>query len=492
MDKGLTRFDVLKRELPPVWKIDSEELGREFRAEGAHKVVVLDDDPTGTQTVADVRVITSWDFQTLCRNLSAKSPAFYILTNSRSLSPEKADALALELGELLARAACETKTTLTIVSRGDSTLRGHFPGEVFALQRGLDRGGYTSSGGVLLVSSFFEGGRYTLADMHWVHVNGDFLPVGETEFARDPAFGFKSSRLPDWVEEKSKGTIKSESVRSVDLETIRRLGPDGVVKLLQGMGRGDVAVVNSLEYADLEVVAAAYWELKRSGEELIVRSAASFVPVLAGIASGRRVSAEHIDWSGQRGHGILVVVGSHVELTNRQLADLLKQPDAVGIEVPVQAFRHGGDARSELAGVHQKVEQTLLDGRIAVVYTSRDVLKGEDADEYLDIGERISDALADLVASLTVRPTFIVAKGGITSSDVATKGLSCREATVLGQVVPGVPVWHMGSESKFPDIPYVVFPGNVGAPSDLTQVVYALGAGAALKGADNRAVDAAR
>lgn len=65
---------------------------------------------------------------------------------------------------------------------------------------------------------------------------------------------------------------------------------------------------------------------------------------------------------------------------------------------------------------------------------------------------------------------FIVAKGGITSSDLASKALSAKKATVLGPVIPGVPLWKMDEESRFPGIRYVVFPGNVGDETALAEV----------------------
>ena len=256
-------------------------------------------------------------------------------------------------------------------------------------------------------------------------------------------------------------------------------GPEGVVEILKGLRQGEVAVVNALEYADLEVVAAADRTLKMNGEELLVRSAASFIPVLAGIASGREVTRDDIDWGAQDGRGLLVVVGSHVEVTNRQLAHLLEQPGVTGIEISVRALQEERRQEEELRRVRQVVESHLAEEGLVVVYTSRDVLTGAGAKEYLDIGHRISDSLSELVATLSVRPKLIVAKGGITSSDVATKGLKCKEATVLGQAIPGVAVWHMGEEATFPGIPYVVFPGNVGGPSDLTRVIFGLWPGAA-------------
>jgi uncharacterized protein YgbK (DUF1537 family) len=70
-----------------------------------------------------------------------------------------------------------------------------------------------------------------------------------------------------------------------------------------------------------------------------------------------------------------------------------------------------------------------------------------------------------------VRPGFIIAKGGITASDVGTKALRVRRATVMGQIKPGVPVWMTDSGSKFPHMPYVIFPGNVGETATLREAV---------------------
>ena len=88
----------------------------------------------------------------------------------------------------------------------------------------------------------------------------------------------------------------------------------------------------------------------------------------------------------------------------------------------------------------------------------------------------ISDALTSIVNRLSVRPKFLIAKGGITSSDVGTKGLGVKKALVLGQVAAGVPVWRLGFESKFSGMSYIIFPGNVGKVETLREIVEMLGA----------------
>jgi len=113
----------------------------------------------------------------------------------------------------------------------------------------------------------------------------------------------------------------------------------------------------------------------------------------------------------------------------------------------------------------------LSAGRDTVVYTSRQLITSTDAAASLAIGRRVSDALVYLVQHLAVTPRYLIAKGGITSSDTATLGLGVRRALVLGQALPGVPVWKLGPEAKFPGLGYVVFPGNVGADSALAELI---------------------
>jgi uncharacterized protein YgbK (DUF1537 family) len=83
--------------------------------------------------------------------------------------------------------------------------------------------------------------------------------------------------------------------------------------------------------------------------------------------------------------------------------------------------------------------------------------------------------LISIVRGLQVRPRFLIAKGGITSSDVATRGLGVRRALVRGQILPGVPVWRLGAEARFPGLDYVVFPGNVGGDTALADAVRKFG-----------------
>ena len=94
-----------------------------------------------------------------------------------------------------------------LVSRSDSTLRGHYPVETDVIAEEL--GPFDAH---FLVPAFFEGGRITRESVHYLLVNGIETPVHETEFARDSVFGYRHSYLPDYVEEKTTGSIKAEKV----------------------------------------------------------------------------------------------------------------------------------------------------------------------------------------------------------------------------------------------------------------------------------------
>ena len=159
---GLSKA-ALWASLPDEWPEDPTPAIRRRLAERGDRLVVLDDDPTGAQTVHGVPVLTEWDVDTLSEEL-ARSPVFYILTNSRGLAEREATALAGEIGGRLAQAAERSGRAYALASRSDSTLRGHYPAEVEALAEAVG-GGFD---GVIFAPFFEEGGRFTIDDVHYV------------------------------------------------------------------------------------------------------------------------------------------------------------------------------------------------------------------------------------------------------------------------------------------------------------------------------------
>lgn len=457
--------------LPPPWPGD---LLPEIRAGvlGAReKIVVLDDDPTGTQTLHDVPVLTEWPVETLREELADPGPILYLLTNSRSLPLPEAQAVNREIGRALAEAARGSGRRIVLMSRSDSTLRGHFPGEVDALVEAA--GG--AFHGVLLLPAFFPGGRYTAGDVHYVAEGDRLVPAGETEFARDEAFGFRASDLKDWVAEKTGGRIPAASVASLDLATIRRGGPAAAAGRFRALRPGQVCVVNAAVDRDLEVVARAALEVEAEGRRFLYRTAASFVPVRAGIAPRGLLRREELPLG--EGGG-LVLIGSHVPRSTAQLEALRRRRPIPALELRVPALLDDRSREGEVRAALGGVAEALGRGEDAVVFTSRELSRGGDPEASLRIARRVSESLVEIARSLPVRPRYLVTKGGITSHDIAARGLGARRVTVLGQAAAGVPVWKLGPESRFPGLVYVVFPGNVGGPETLADLVDSLRAGA--------------
>jgi len=432
------------------------------------KVVVLDDDPTGTQTVHGIPVLTEGSADSLRSELENDLPAFYVLTNSRSLPLPEARALNAEIGRNLKEAAARAGRRFAVVSRSDSTLRGHFPGEVEALAEAVG-GGFDAW---LLIPFFQEGGRYTVGDTHYVADGPALVPAGETEFARDAVFGYRSSDLREWVAEKTGGRVPASAVASVSIEDLRRGGPGRVAEKLASLSGGRVCVVNAASRRDLELFTAGLLVAEARGKRFLYRTAASFVPVRAGIPARPLLDPREV--AGPGGEGGLTVVGSYVPKTTAQLEGLLGRPGIAAVEIDVARLLSEAGRSNAVARAAKGVDAALRRGEDAVVFTSRRLVTGADDASNLSIGRRVSDGLVDVVRAVEARPRYLLAKGGITSSDVATRGLGVRRAMILGQILPGVPVWKLGPETRHPGLSYIVFPGNVGGPGALAEVTAAL------------------
>lgn len=464
IDESIQPQEEILASLPSVWP---QELLPQIQAllDGAAKVVVLDDDPTGTQTVYDVPVLTTWGVDELARELRAPGAVFYILTNSRSLPLPAAQALNREIGQALAAASVQSGRPFTVVSRSDSTLRGHYPGETDALAEAIGM----ADAATLIIPYFREGGRLTIQDVHYVAEAGKLIPAAQTPFAQDAAFGYDNSNLRAWVAEKSAGHIAAEDVASITLDDLRVAGPNGVQAKLTALHEGQVCIVNATELRDMEVLVLALLQCEAAtGRRFLYRTAASFVQIRAGLHTRPLLTADAMGLAGEQGG--LFVVGSYVPKTTAQVQALLAQPNIEAVEVNVARLLQAEARAAVIADARLATEQSIRGGRDVVLFTSRELVAGRDAASSLAIGQQVSSALVEIVSRLAVTPRFLVAKGGITSSDIATQALQVRRAVVMGQIVPGVPVWRTGRESRLPGLAYVVFPGNVGGDDALVVV----------------------
>ena len=390
------------------------------------KMVVLDDDPTGIQTVHGCLLITRWDEASVRKGFADAEPFFYILTNTRAMTREDAEQVTREAMEMVIKVNQDYGYRLIIVSRSDSCLRGHFPLETDVMRSCLVHHGYAVMEKTPFCPAFIEAGRVTIDGVHYMRDGERLIPVSETEFARDNVFAYHTSVLRDYIKEK-------------------------------GANPDDYIIVNAQGYDELRAFADTVLS-GRTAESIVIRSSSSLPKAISGISDIPLLDKTILK---QEGVGCFIV-GSHVKKTTRQLEHLLQQEGTCAIEVDVQRILD--DAPQLMSETLDTIRQVVAMGLTPVVYTSRQEIRLDDANQRQHLGQQVSDFLVDIVYRLPFSPSYLVGKGGITSHDILTKGLGIKSARVLGQIINSVPCVMA---EKFP---YIIFPGNVGNEQSLSEV----------------------
>jgi uncharacterized protein YgbK (DUF1537 family) len=427
------------------------------------KIIVLDDDPTGSQTVHSCLLLSRWDVATLKQGLQDDAPLFFVLTNTRGIDAKSAADITREVCVNLKQALADMEAAgqainPVVVSRSDSTLRGHYPVETDVIAEEL--GPFDAH---FMVPAFFEGGRITRNSVHYLIVDGEPVPVHETEFARDSVFGYKHSYLPDYVEEKTRGRIKATEVERFLLDDVRG---DSQARLMS-VHDNQCCVVDCETQADLDNFCSQLMTVAGKGKRFLFRSGASLLTALAQLPP-QPVRAQDMGDYVRDGKAGAVIVGSHVQKTTQQLDALLKMPGIVAIEVDVE--RIADEYNALLEALADKIAAIHQAGKSAVIFTSRLEKTFATQAQRLDFGVLVSNFLMDIVRNLPSSLGFLISKGGITSNDVLSKGLSLRTSRVLGQILPGCSVVRCpANHSRYPDLPVVIFPGNVGDQDSLAK-----------------------
>lgn len=420
------------------------------------KIIVLDDDPTGSQTVHSCLLLTRWDVATLREAMLDPAPLFFVLTNTRGMDANRAADITREVCQNINQVLEVLKQEEHIinpilVSRSDSTLRGHYPVETDVIAEEL--GPFDAH---FLVPAFFEGGRITRDSIHYLVVDGKEIPVHETEFANDSVFGYTHSYLPDYVEEKTAGRIKADQVERFLLNDVRGDSKNRLLSLKDNV----CCAVDCETQDDLNNFALQLTEATKQGKRYLFRSGASLLTSLANLPP-QPVAADAMSNYVRNGKAGAVIVGSHVKKTTQQLEQLLKQDGVVALEVDVQRISTERDAL--LTDMIKQAEQAHAKNLTPVVYTSRVEKVFADQQTRLAFGEQISEFLMDVVRNLPETLGYLISKGGITSNDVLSSGLSLRTSRVVGQILPGCSVVCCpDNHPRYPDMPVVIFPGNVG------------------------------
>ncbi|OUM43253.1 hypothetical protein B8W74_08135 [Arthrobacter agilis] len=459
---------------PPVAVPASDVAGRSAGA----VFVVLDDDPTGTQSVADLPVLTSWAVEDIAWALEQGLPAFYVLTNTRSLSPSDTAVRNREIAANALRAARPSGTQLLFVSRSDSTLRGHFPLETDTLASTIAETTGATIDAVVLVPAFPDAGRVTIGSEHYMLAGEELTRVSDTEFARDATFGFPSSNLRAYVSAKTGGRLAADDVLSLTLDTIRG-GPEQIADLLGTATDGRAVVADAVTEDDLRLIALGCHLARTRGSRILFRVGPPFVRAAIGQEPHPPLTASEVYGDNAPGSGGgLVVVGSHVGVTSRQLHHLtLARPQCSTVVIEVEQVISDTSRPAHLDDVVTRAIDGLATGDV-IVHTSRTLVTASDGEQSLAISRAVSAAVVDVVRRIleSAPPRFVIAKGGITSSDVAVHGLSIRRAMVRGPMLPGIVSLWEPTDGPARGIPYVVFAGNVGSDASLTDVVRTLAA----------------
>ena len=456
----------------PIDEALADSLLKEELAKNDRKIVVLDDDPTGVQTVHDIRVFTGWDADSIRQGFADEQSVFYILTNSRGFTREKTSAVHHEIAKVVDQVSKETGKPYMFISRSDSTLRGHYPLETQILKEDYEANTGEKISAEILCPFFKEGGRFTIGNVHYVKYGDDLIPANETEFAKDQTFGYTAATMPEYIEEKTGGAYKKEGVICISLEDIHSMNIDKIEAQLMEADDFRKIIVNAIDYVDLKVFCVALFRALRRGKLFMFRTAAAIVKVMGGISDQPLLTGEQLKVPGMKTGGV-VVIGSHTDKTTRQMEQLRQIEGLHFIELNATLVKDEKAFEEEVKRCLSEEEAYLAKGESVCCYTTRALIKSDtgDKEDELRLSVRISDAVQSLVGSLKSAPAFVVAKGGITSSDVGTKALQVKRANVMGQIAPGIPVWQTGEESRFPGIPYVIFPGNVGEDATLREVV---------------------
>lgn len=417
----------------------------------ADAVVALDDDPTGAQTLAGVRVLLAWSPERVAAALAGRR-AVHLLTNARALRPEAARAVVSSA----ASAATAGAPWAHVLLRGDSTLRGHLREELLALRGLVDPSGTAP---LLLVPALPASGRITVGGVHLLERDGVRTPLHETEYARDGPFAYADARLLRWAEERTGGLLPAANGRELHLQELRARGAEAVAAAIAELcaaGRPAALAPDAETASDLALIAEGYARAAATGARALVRCAPAFVGVLSGTTAPRLVTPPSAD------AGLLVVCGSYVPTTSRQLARLAAEWPGCLVEVDARALASDEPA-AEVARAAAAASRLLRTGRLAILATPRD----RPADlATLEAGDRIARRLAAAAAAVDPLPPVVVAKGGVTSHVTLRDGLRADEAEVVGPVLSGVSLWRVAS-----GLDYIVVPGNVGGDDLLVELV---------------------
>ena len=438
------------------------------------KFVVIDDDPTGSQTVHDCLLLLKWDFATLVKGFEAESNLFFILANTRSLSENDAkltiEEICKNLKAVIASEAYEDE--IIFISRGDSTLRGHNFLEPIAINNCL--GPFDAT---FHIPAFIEGKRFTINGSHFV----DKIPINQTIFARDKIFGYETSNIKNLLFQKSKFQINLDDIQNLllsDLEILNDEENNIVFKKLKNLKNNKHVIVDVKDYSHLKKFSLIIKKLTKQ-KKFLFRTAASFI---SSISEKKSNPHDEILFSNLRIKNKeksflpgLVIVGSYVELSTLQLKNLLEISTCMPIELDVFEFFRITSSENNQKQRNlfkneflSKIRFSFEIGKTPVLFTSRKFMSLDDSEQF-NFYNSLALFIAELVADLKYEIGYLISKGGITTNVILSNGLNADYVYLEGQILTGISVvtYNLKNDQK---LPIVTHPGNIGPKDSLVNI----------------------
>ncbi|WP_269603609.1 four-carbon acid sugar kinase family protein [Prochlorococcus marinus] len=440
------------------------------------KIIIFDDDPTGSQTVYGCPLLLNWDEKTLEKAFTKSSPLIFILANTRSLSSVLAVKRTREICSSIKKFFLRkgySKDDYFYISRGDSTLRGHgvLEPEIIAEELGPFNATFH-------IPAFLEGGRTTENGIHYL--NG--IPVHKTDFGRDNIFGFSTSDLAKWIEEKSFGKIQADNILHVEIKQLDMAYNNedcfkSLLSFLYKLENNISVVVDAKLPHHLETLVRAIKVVSKE-KRFLFRTAASFINSLSELPPNPQDTANLVSLKSKNNQFEykpgLIMVGSHVKLATDQLEVLLKDNSCEGLEIPVYKLADIfalEDCQEEILDLEEillsRIDEILYMKKVPVLYTTREEMKFHSDSIRMNFGLELAEFMAILVGKINRKFGYIISKGGITTQILLQKGLNFNQVDLKGQILTGLSIVTSNSDQY--DLPVVTFPGNLGNEKTLLE-----------------------
>ncbi len=441
------------------------------------KIIIIDDDPTGSQTVNDCNLILRWDYETLLKGLKDSSNLLFILANTRSLSKEDVKIRLKEICSALREIMNNSsfaEEDFVLISRGDSTLRGHNflePDIINELLGPFDATFY--------IPAFIEGNRTTVNGNHFV----DNIPINKTIFSKDKIFGFNTSNIKELLCEQSNYQLDFNNIENIcikDFEALETNQPSKLFMRIEKLKNNKKVIVDIMDYSQLDKFSSIVRSLLKK-KKFLFRSAASFISSLSNV---KRTQKDHIYFSQLRRKNNsdkamkgLIVVGSYVELTTRQLNKVLEISLCKPIEVNVfklyEFFKIGDNLNinSLKKLILNSIRQNLIRESIPVLYTSREIISPIDKNDLIQFQLFLSAFIAEIVSAIKNEIGYLISKGGITTNTIISEGLEAESVYLEGQILPGISLVTFNLLKQKGKLPIVTFPGNIGNKMSLVKAL---------------------